>query len=143
MKVILLFHVKYLLDGDCPMFRRFYVQKVLCSEKNCSKGFMLRRYYIQKVLCSEGPMFRSSYIQKVLCSEGPMLRRSFVQKVLCSEGSVFRRFYVQKVLCSEIFVQKVLCLKSMGDFVSSHWSHVFATLIQRRKNVLCPSGFRV
>ena len=27
--------------GDCPMFRRFYVQKVLCSENICSKGSKL------------------------------------------------------------------------------------------------------
>ena len=58
--------------GDCPMFRRFYVQKVLCSENICSKGPIF-----QKVLCSEGPMFgkylfKRSYIQKVLCSEGPI-----------------------------------------------------------------------
>ena len=45
-------------------------------------------------------------------------RRSFVQKVLCSEGSIFRRFHVQKGLCSEIFVQKVLCLESTGDYLS-------------------------
>ena len=63
-------------------------------------------------------MFRRSYVQKVLCLEGSMFRRSFVQKVLCSEGSIFRRFYVQKVLCSEIFVQKVLCLESTGDYLS-------------------------
>ena len=62
-------------------------------------------------------MFRRSYVQKVLCSEGPLFRRSYVQKVLCSEGSIFRRFYVQKVLCSEIFVQKVLCLESTGDYL--------------------------
>ena len=86
------------------MFRRFYVQKVLCSENICSKSSMFRRFYIQKVLCSEGPMFRRSYIQKVLCSKGPMfrkkmLKRSYIQKVLCSEGPIFR--YVQKVLYSE------------------------------------------
>ena len=90
--------------GDCPMFRRFYVQKVLCSENICSKGSMFRRFYIQKGICSEGPMFRRSYIQKVLCSEGPMFRkylfkRSNIQKVLCSEGPIFR--YIQKVLYSE------------------------------------------
>ena len=63
-------------------------------------------------------MFRRSYAQKVLCSEGPLFRRSYVQKVLCSEGSIFRRFHVEKVLCSEIFVQKVLCLESTGDYLS-------------------------
>ena len=39
-------------------------------------------------------------------------------KVLCSEGPLFRSFYVQKVLCSKIFVQKVLCLESTGDYLS-------------------------
>ena len=90
--------------GDCPMFRRFYVQKVLCSENICSKGSMSRRFYIQKVLYSEGSMFRRSYIQKVLCSEGPIFRKklfkwSYIQKVICSEGPIFR--YIQKVLYSE------------------------------------------
>ena len=47
-----------------------------------------------------------------------MFRKSFVQKVLCAECSIFRRFYVQKVLCSEIFVQKVLCLESTGDYLN-------------------------
>ena len=55
------------LPGYSSMFRRSYVQKVLCSE-----GSMFRRSFVQKVLCSEGSMFRRSYIQKVLCSEGPM-----------------------------------------------------------------------
>ena len=81
-------------------------------------------------LCSEGPMFRRSYVQKVLCSEGPLFRRSYVQKVLCSEGSIFRRIYVQKVLCSEIFVQKVLCLESTGDYLSVPIGHT--TLDQRQ-----------
>ena len=79
--------------------------------------------------------YRRSYVQKVLCSEGSLFRRFYVQKVLCSEGSIFRRFYVQKVLCSEIFVQKVLCLESTGDYfiVSSNWAHaVLATLNQRQ-----------
>ena len=104
MKRPLLPNEHILTNGDCPMFRRFYVQKVLCSENICSKGSMFRRLYLQKVLCSEGPMFRRSHIQKVLCSEGPMFRkylfkRSYIQKVLCSEGPIFR--YIQKVLCSE------------------------------------------
>ena len=94
-------------NGDCPMFRRFYVQKVLCSENICSKGSMFRRFYVQKVLCSEGSMFRRLYVQKVLCSEGPMFRktlfkRSYSQKVLCSEGPIFR--YIQKVLYSENYL---------------------------------------
>ena len=82
-------------NGDCPMFGRFYVQKVLCSENICLKGSMFRRFYIQKVLCSEGLMFRRFYIQKVLCSEGPMFKN------ICSKGPIFRRSYVQKVLYSE------------------------------------------
>ena len=95
-------------------------------------------------LCSEGPMFRRSYVQKVLCSEGPLFRRPHVQKVLCSEGSIFRRFYVQKVLCSEIFVQKVLCLESRGDYGTRRFCNVEATsmtLIQCHKNVVCSVGF--
>ena len=72
------------------MFRRFYVQKVLCSKNICSKGSMFRRFYIQKVLCSEGSILGRSYVQKVLCSEN-----------ICSKGPIFRRFYVQKVLYSE------------------------------------------
>ena len=52
---------------------------------------MFRRFYVQKVLCSEGPMFRRFYVQKVLYSEGSMLRRFYVQKYL------FRRSYVLKV----------------------------------------------
>ena len=76
-----------------------------------------------------------------------MFRRSFVQKVLCSEGSMLRRFYVQKVLCSEIFVQKVLCLESTGDYLLAvpigHMTFLTSmTLIQCRKNVVCPVGFR-
>ena len=35
----------------------------------CSEGSMFRRFYIQKVLCSEGPMLRN------ICSEGPMFRK--------------------------------------------------------------------
>ena len=82
-----------------------------------------QRYKIITALCSEGSMFRRFYVQKVLSSEGPLFKRSYVQKVLCSEGSIFRRFYVQKVLCSEIFVQKVLCLESTGDYLSGPIGH--------------------
>ena len=56
---------------------------------------MFRRSYVQKVLCSAGPLFGRFYVQKVLCSECPIFRRFYVQKVLCSE------IFVQKVLCSE------------------------------------------
>ena len=52
------------------MFRRSYVQKVLCSENICSKGPIFRRFYVQKVLCSEGPIFRC--VQKVLYSENSL-----------------------------------------------------------------------
>ena len=60
--------------------------------KKCSKGSMFRRFYVQKVLCSEGPMFRKylfkrSYIQKVLGSEGPIFR--YIQKVLYSDNYFF------------------------------------------------------
>ena len=75
------------------MFRRFCVQKVLCSENICSKGSMFRSFYIQKVLYSEGHMLRRSYVQK------KMFKRSYIQKVLFSEGPIFR--YIQKVLYSE------------------------------------------
>ena len=59
-----------------------------------------------------------------------MFRRFYVQKVLYSEGSMLRRFYVQKVLRSEIFVQKVLCLESTGDYLSVPIGHT--TLDQRQ-----------
>ena len=56
------------------------------------RKYLFKRFYVQKVLCSEGPMFRKfffkrSYIQKVLCSEGPIFR--YIEKVLCSENSLF------------------------------------------------------
>ena len=43
--------------GYSPMFRRFYIPKVLCSE-----GSIFRRFYVPKnwkVLYSEGSMFRN------------------------------------------------------------------------------------
>ena len=60
------------LEG--PIFRRSYVQKVLCSENI----YLFRRSYVQLVFYSEVPMFEKSYVQKVLysedlCSEGLML----------------------------------------------------------------------
>ena len=45
------------LDGDCPIFRRSYVQKVLCSVL-CSKGFLFK--YVQKVLYSENVVLHVS-----------------------------------------------------------------------------------
>ena len=96
------------------MFRRFYIQKVICSENICSKGSMFRRFYIQKVLCSEGSMFRRSYIQKVLCS------KKIVQKVLYSEGSMFRRSYIQIYSEGPIFRKLfVLCSKNIHLSVST------------------------
>ena len=77
------------------------------------KSFII---FVMYFLC--GRFRLQLYVQKVLCSEGPMFRRFYVQKVFCSEGPIFRRFHVQKVLCSEIFVQKILCLESTGDYLS-------------------------
>ena len=51
---------------------------------------MFRRFYVQKVLCLEGPMFRRFYVQKVLYSEGSMFRRSYVRNI-CSEDPMFRK----------------------------------------------------
>ena len=70
------------------------------------RKYLFKRFYVQKVLCSEGPMFRKklfkrSYIQKVLCSEGPKFR--YIQKVLYSENSLF---YVEKTY---IFQFQVTC----------------------------------
>ena len=91
--------------GDCPMFRRFYVQTVLYSE-----GPMFRRSYVLKVLYSEGPMFRRSYVQKI-----------FVQKVVHSEGSMFRRSYIQ-IYSGPIFRKIfVLCRKKSTSF-SFRWT---------------------
>ena len=69
-----------------PMFRRFHVRKVLCSENICSKDPMFRRSYVQKVLCAEKTG------QKVIYSEGSMLRRSYIQ--IYSESPIFRKFFV-------------------------------------------------
>ena len=76
---------------------RNVTEKRLSFVRRPNNGYssMFRRSYVQKVLCSEGPLFRRSYVQKVLCSEGSIFRRFYVQKVLCSE------IFVQKVLCSE------------------------------------------
>ena len=58
------------------------------------RKYLFKRFYVQKVLCSEGSIFRRSYVQKVLCSEnicskGPIFRRFYVQKVLYLENSLF------------------------------------------------------
>ena len=86
---------------------------------------MFRRSFVQKVLCSEGPLFRRSYVQDffmsyVLFLENPMFRRSYVKTCSMFRRSLFGMFCVQKGLCSEypifsrsyvlkILVQKVLC----------------------------------
>ena len=33
----------YNCNGDCPMFRRFYVQKILAKKVLCSEGSIFRR----------------------------------------------------------------------------------------------------
>ena len=105
---------------------------------------MFRRFYIQKVLCSEGSMFRRSYIQKVLCSEGLMFRkklfkRSYIQKVLYSEGPIFR--YIQKVLYSEnslFYVEKNLHLSVSGKLQCKITNHrlSFSSFGQRSDKLL-------
>ena len=79
--------------GYSSMFRRFYVQKVLCSE-----GFKFRRFYVQKVLYSEGSIFRRFYVQKVLCSE------IFVQKVLCLESTLAIKQYYLFNLSESVYI---------------------------------------
>ena len=115
------------------MFRRFYIQKVLCSE-----GSMFRRSYIQKVLCSEGPVFRkklfkSSYIQKVLCSEGPIFR--YIQKILYSENSLF---YVEKTY---IFYFQVNCHQDNKSqpLISAHSVKGQMSFCHGVLSVVCPS----
>ena len=76
------------------MTKIYKVRNLHCDDYH-GYSSMFRRSYIQKVLCSEGPLFRRSYVQKVLCSEGSIFRRFYVQKVLCSE------IFFQKVLCLE------------------------------------------
>ena len=98
------------------IFRRSYVQRVLCSENICSEGPMFKRSHIQKILCSESPMFRN------ICSEGPILRRSYMFRRSYIQKYLFGRFYIQKFLCLEglifrrSFVQKVLCWDTFPSF---------------------------
>ena len=97
--------------------------------------------YVQKVICSEGPMFRRFYVQKVLCSEGPMFKRFHFQKVLYSEGSMFRRFYAQKYLIRRSYVQNVRVTIRQFQLGTRRFCDVALTsmtLIQCRKNVVCP-----
>ena len=56
------FMIALYLEG--PMFRRSYVQKVLCSENICSETLLFRRSYVWKVLYSEGPVFRRSLFRR-------------------------------------------------------------------------------
>ena len=83
------------------MFRRSYVQKVLCSEGLCLEDVMFSSFYVHKVLYSVASMFKRSYVQnvlfqKVLCSEGPMLRISYVQKLICSECPLLKKEKLHK-----------------------------------------------
>ena len=82
--------------SECPTFRRYYGQKILCSE-----GLMFRGY-----TCLEGSMFRRSYVQKVLCSEGPKFSSSYVQK----SHKQRRSTYGAKTQCKkERFLGKLRC----------------------------------
>ena len=97
------------------MFRRSYVQKVLCLE-----GSMFRRPFVQKVLCSEGSMLRRFYIQKVLCSDSPMFSN------ICSEGTMFRKH-------GGLFVSS----NWAQDVESTSMKYIYY-----RKNVVYPVGFQ-
>ena len=93
---------------------------------------MFRRSYVQKVLCSEGPLFTRSYVQKVLCSEGSIFRRFYVQKVLCSE------IFVQKVLCLERrSTGDYIC---QFQLATRRWINVNDVDLMSQKRCL-PSGF--
>ena len=104
------------LCSEGPIFRRAYVQRVLCSENICSEGPMFRWSHIQKRICSESSMFRN------ICSEGPILRRTYMFRRSYIQKYLFERLYIQKVLCSESpifrrsFVQKVLCWNTFPSF---------------------------
>ena len=88
---------------------------------------MFRRSYIQKVICSESPMFRN------ICLEGPKLRSSYMFRRSYIQKYLFERFYIKKVLCSEgpifrrSFVQKVFCWNTFPSFSFSYKniSHFF------------------
>ena len=123
-------------NGDCPMFGRFYVQKVLCSENICSKGSMFRRFYIQKVLCSEGPMFRRFYIQKVLCSEGPMFRKYSLFDV----GKNLHVLDSGKLQCN--ITNHSLSISSFGHMSFCHGGLVVCRLSQFRNMTLYISEFK-
>ena len=100
-----------ILLHDCPMFRRSYIQKVLCSESPMFRKYLFRRSYVQMVSYSEDPMFRKSYVQKYLFKRSYTQKVTYVQKTLYSavfvwkvlypEGPMFRRSYIQNILCSE------------------------------------------
>ena len=82
------------LCSEAPIFRRSYVQKVLCS-----------KIFVQKVLYSEGP---SLYVQKI--------KRFYIKKVLCSEEPIFRRSFVQKVSCWNTFPSFSFSYKNISRF---------------------------
>ena len=52
----MLLYVPKVQCSEGPIFRRFYVPKVLFPKVLYSEGSMLRRFYILKVLCSENPL---------------------------------------------------------------------------------------
>ena len=112
------------LCSEGPIFRRSYLQKVLCSENICSESPMFRWSHIQKILCSESPMFRN------ICLEGPILRRSYMFKRSYIQKYLFGRFYIQKLLCSEgpIFRRSFLFRRS---YAGTHF-HLFSF---RYKNI--------
>ena len=83
------------LCSEDSIFRRSYVERVLCSENICSEGPIFRWSHIQKILCSE------ICVQKVLYTEGPICSEDPIFRNICLEGSISRRSYVQKVLYSE------------------------------------------
>ena len=105
----------FALCSEGPIFRRSYVQKVLCSENICSEGPMFRWYHIQKIICSESPM-SEIFVQKVLYSKGPICSKDTIFRNICLESSISRRSYVQKVLYSEDPFYWVLCWNTFSSF---------------------------
>ena len=92
---------------------------------------MFRRFYIQKVLCSEGSIFRRSYVQKVQCSEGPIFR--YIQKILYSDNSLFYvgKTYIFQVNCHQDNKSQPLIL---AHSVKGQMSFCHGAL-----SVVCPS----
>ena len=59
--------------------------------RSCSDGPIFRRSFVQKVLCLEGSMFRKNSLQ------GPIFKRSCVPKVLCSERLMLEHISIFQV----------------------------------------------